>query len=140
MVSVMKRKVFIGGPILGVENEQSYRDIIAAICTRLGYEVVDPWRREKVLYKGDETCWWNNVSAKGFVQRDLEDVEKCDVVVAYMPHVSAGTCMELFHAKRNEKKVIVVSPMECLSPWIVVHSDKILRSFEELEQALQQVL
>ncbi len=132
----MKKKVFVSGPILGVENEQGYRDVVSEICGRLGFEVVDPWRRERVLYRGDEKCWWNNVPAKGFVQRDLEDVEKCDVVVAYMPHVSAGTCMELFHAKRKGKKVIVVTSMECLSPWIVVHSDRIVRGFEELEEVL----
>jgi len=134
----MKKKVFIAGPILGMEKEQGYRETVAEMCDRLGFEAIDPWRREKVLYKGDETCWWNNVPAKGFVQRDLEDVEKCDVVVAYMPHVSAGACMELFHAKRNGKTVLVVSSMECLSPWIIVYSDKILRSFEELEEALKQ--
>jgi hypothetical protein len=30
--------------------------------------------------------------------------------------------------------------MECLSPWIVVHSDVILKRFEELEEALKPML
>jgi len=133
------KKVFIAGPILGMETQQTYREVVGKICKKMGYEAVDPWRRERVLYKGDETCWWNSVPALGFVQRDLEDIEKCDVVVAYLPQLSAGTCMELFYAKRKGKKVVVVSEMECLSPWIVVHSDAIVKRFEELEDALAKV-
>jgi hypothetical protein len=53
-----------------------------------------------------------------------------------LPKLSAGTCMELFQAKRKGKKVIVVSEMECVSPWIVVHSDIILRNIEELKGVL----
>jgi nucleoside 2-deoxyribosyltransferase len=135
----MKKKVFISGPILGRETQQDYREVIGKICTKLGYETIDPWLRERVIYKGNEPCWWNNVPASGFVKRDLQDIDRCDVVIAYLPCLSAGTCMELFYAKRKEKKVIVVSEMECLSPWIVVHSDRILRGFEELEEALQQL-
>ena len=112
----MKKKVFIGGPILGMENNQEYRKIITKICVGLGFEVIDPWRREKVLYKGDETCWWTKCVPMDFVQRDLDDAERCDVMVVYLPKLSAGACMELFYAKRKGKKVIVVSGMECLSP------------------------
>jgi nucleoside 2-deoxyribosyltransferase len=135
----MKKKAFISGPIQGVENEQGYREAIGKICSRLGYETIDPWLREKTIYRGDEPCWWTKVPAAGFVGRDLEDIEKCDVLIAYLPKLSAGTCMELFYAKRKGKRVIVVSEMSCLSPWIVVHSDRILRSIEELEGALKQM-
>jgi len=91
-----------------------------------------------VIYRGDESCWWTKVPAAGFVERDLEDIEKCDMLIAYLPRLSAGTCMELFYAKRKGKKVITISGMDALSPWIVVHSDRILRSIEELEDALKQ--
>ncbi len=135
----MKKKAFISGPILGMENNQAYRDRIREICVKLGFEVIDPWRRERVLYKGDEQCWWSTVPVAGFVQRDLDDAEKCDVMIVYLPKLSAGACMELFYAKRKGKKVIVVSEMECLSPWILVHSDVILKSFNELEDALKKL-
>jgi len=69
----------------------------------------------------------------------LDDAEKCDVMIVYLPKLSAGACMELFYAKRKGKKVVVVSEMECLSPWIVVHSDVIVKRFEELEDALRQI-
>src|SRR5690554_5367366 len=101
------KKVFIAGPIQGVENLQKYRQIIGEICTRAGFEVIDPWQREKVLYRKDEPCWWNNVPATEFVQRDLDDAERCDFMVVYLPQLSAGACMELFYAKRKGKKIIV---------------------------------
>ena len=135
----MKKNVFISGPIQGMENNQAYRATIGKICTSLGFETIDPWLREKKLYRKDEPYWWTKVPAENFVQRDLADIEKCDVLIAYLPHLSAGACMELFYAKRKGKKVIVVSNMSRLSPWIVVHADKIVKSFEELKDALKQV-
>ena len=136
----MGKIVFISGPILGMENEQEYRVTITKICDRLGLQVIDPWRREKILYKGNEHCWWTKCVPMDFVQRDLDDADRCDIMVAYMPKLSAGACMEMFYAKRKGKKIIVVSGMECLSPWIVVHSDVIVKQFEELEDALKQLL
>jgi len=136
----MGKIVFISGPILGMENEQEYRVTITKICNRLGLQVIDPWRREKILYKGNEHCWWTKCMPMDFVQRDLDDADRCDIMVAYMPKLSAGACMEMFYAKRKGKKIIVVSGMECLSPWIAVHSDVIIKRFEELEDALKQLL
>ena len=135
----MKKKVFISGPILGMENDQGYRKPINEICTRLGFEVIDPWKREKILYKGDEICWWTKCVPTDFVQRDLDDADRCDIMVVYLPKLSAGACMELFYAKRKGKKIIVISEMECLSPWIVVHSDAIMKRIEDLEEALAKV-
>jgi len=135
----MKKKAFISGPILGMETNQGYRETITKICVKLGFDVIDPWHREKALYKGDEQWWWPKVPASGFVQRDLDDAERCDIMIVYLPKLSAGACMELFYAKCKGKKVIVVSEMECLSPWIVVHSDAIVKRFEELEDALKNV-
>ncbi len=134
----MKKTVFIAGPILGREENQTYREEITRICSRLGFEVIDPWNREKVLYKGNERCWWNTYETFDFVQRDLDDAERCDVMVVYFPILSAGACMEMFYAKRKGKKVIVVSELKCLSPWIVVHSDVIVKDFRQLEAALEK--
>jgi nucleoside 2-deoxyribosyltransferase len=134
----MKGKVFVSGPIQGVETEQSYRTAIRKICVKCGYEVVDPWERERIIYNGSEHGWWNRVPAAGFIRRDLEDIEKCDVLVAYLPKLSAGTCMELFYAKLKRKRTICISQIEDVSPWIVFHADIILRTIEELEKALHR--
>ncbi|MCL6579611.1 MAG: nucleoside 2-deoxyribosyltransferase [Candidatus Bathyarchaeota archaeon] len=134
----MKRKVFVSGPIQGMEKEQSYRNVIREICLRHGFEVVDPWEREKVIYSGTEDGWWNKVPAADFIKRDLEDVEKCDVLIAYLPTLSAGTCMELFYAKLKGKKTICICKIENPSPWITVHSDIILKDIGDLDKLLDQ--
>ncbi|MFB3889815.1 MAG: nucleoside 2-deoxyribosyltransferase [Candidatus Bathyarchaeia archaeon] len=135
----MKKTAFISGPIQGMETQQDYRQAISETCRRLGFEVIDPWQREKILYNKDEACWWNNVAAESFVQRDLDDADRCDVMIVYLPRLSAGACMELFYAKRKGKKVVVVSDMPCLSPWIVVHSDRIVKRLADVEQALREL-
>jgi len=135
----MKRQVFISGPILGMENNQQYRKTVGDICRQAGFDVIDPWNRERVLYNGTEDCWWNKVSTFDFVQRDLDDAERCDIMVVYMPKLSAGACMEMFYAKRKGKKIIMVSELDCLSPWIVVHSDIIVKGLGELSDALKKV-
>ena len=131
----MKKQVFISGPILGMEKNQEYRKTIGEIIVRAGFEVIDPWNREKILYKGDERCWWDKVPTFDFVQRDLDDADRCDIMVVFLPQLSAGACMELFYAKRKGKTIIVVSDIACLSPWIVAHSDVILKSVDQLEDA-----
>jgi nucleoside 2-deoxyribosyltransferase len=135
----MKKKAFISGPIQGMENNQEYRDVIGKMCDRLGFEVIDPWLREKMLYNREEQCWWVKVPPSGFVQRDLDDADRCDVMIVYLPKLSAGACMELFYAKRKGKKVVIVSDLECLSPWVVVHADVIVRTFGELEETLKHL-
>jgi nucleoside 2-deoxyribosyltransferase len=134
----LKRKAFISGPIQGVETEQSYRRVIREICVRCGYEPVDTWQREKIIHKGTELGWWRKVPVAGFIRRDLEDIEKCDVLIAYLPRLSAGMCMELFYAKLKGKKTICVCPLENPSPWIIVHSHTILKDADELEAALKR--
>ncbi len=134
------KKVFIGGPILGIEKHQDYRKTVTQITDKLGLEIIDPWKRERVLYNGTEECWWDKVPTFDFVQRDLDDADRCDIMVVYLPVLSAGACMEMFYAKRRGKKVIVVSPIKCLSPWIVYHSDMIIKGFDELEDILRKLL
>ena len=138
--ALMAKHVFISGPILGVEKQQDYRQTIAGICKKLGLEVIDPWKRERVLYNGTEECWWDKVPVFDFIQRDLDDEDRCNIMVVYLPILSAGACMEMFYAKRKGKKIIVVSEIKCLSPWIVFHSDKIVKSFSHLEDALIEFL
>jgi nucleoside 2-deoxyribosyltransferase len=133
-------KAFISGPIQGMEDHQEYREIIGEICSKLCFEVIDPWRREKVLYNKEEACWWDKVPAAGFVQRDLDDADRCDVMIVYLPRLSAGACMELFYAKRKGKKIVVISDMPCMSQWVVVHSDAVIKGFGELEAALKSLL
>lgn len=133
----VKLRAFISGPIQGRETRQSYRKVISRICVRCGYEPVDPWQREKIIYKGTERGWWEKVPPMDFIKRDLEDIEKCSVLIAYIPKLSAGTCMELFYAKMKGKKTISICRLRNPSPWITAHSDMVLKEIWQLENALE---
>jgi len=123
-----------------METRQDYRDRLRRLLLRYGYEPVDPWQRERVLYRGEAEEWWRNVSSKGFIQRDLEDIEKCDILVAYLPRVSAGTCMELFYARSRGKKTVTICRIKNPSPWIIAYSDIILKNIKEFDELLRRGL
>ena len=116
-----------------MESDQSYREAIRNICLRCGFEPVDPWLRERVIYRRGRA----EVSSFDFIRRDLEDIERCDILVAYMPRLSAGTCMELFYAKLKGKKTITICKIKDPSPWIIAHSDIIISDIRDLEKHLK---
>lgn len=136
--SSMARRVFISGPIQGVEEKQAYREKISALLIQYGYEPVDPWQREKVLYRGPPEGWWKRVPPRDFIKRDLEDIEGCDALIAYLPKLSAGTCMEIFYAKIKGKKTIVICRLKNPSPWIIEHADILIKNLRDLKEVLKK--
>jgi len=119
-----------------MEDNQSYRKVIRDICLRCDFEPIDPWLREKVLYRAGRVKKLD-ISSAGFIKRDLEDIEWCDILVAYLPRLSAGTCMELFYAKLRGKRTITICKLENPSPWIIFHSDVVLKEITDLEEYLK---
>ena len=119
-----------------MEDNQTYRKVIRDICLRCGFEPIDPWLREKVLYRAGRVKKLD-ISSAGFIKRDLEDIERCDILVAYLPRLSAGTCMELFYAKLRGKRTITICKLENPSPWIIFHSDVVLKEIMDLEEYLK---
>ncbi|MEM0253389.1 MAG: nucleoside 2-deoxyribosyltransferase [Candidatus Bathyarchaeia archaeon] len=133
----MKPKAFIAGPIQSMEEKQSYRDRISKILIQCGYEPVDPWRREKIVYTLKD---WSVIKQNmDFVKRDLEDIEKCDVLIAYLPKLSAGACMELFYAKLRGKRTICICRLRNPSPWIIAHSDILIKRISDLKGVLEKI-
>jgi len=135
----MKKKVFISGPIQDMEENQSYREALREICRRHGFKPIDPWLREKIFYRMGNARQTRGSEPFGFIKRDLEDIEHCDILVAYLPRLSAGTCMELFYAKLMGKKTVTICEIENPSPWITAHSDIILRRIEEFDDYLRKI-
>ena len=117
-----------------MEKRQSYRETINRIYREKGYVVIDPWEREKIIYRNLVKASMVNFN---FIQRGLEDIKNCDILVAYMPKLSAGTCMELFYAKHMGKRTICICRIKNPSPWIVAHSDKMISRIDELRNILR---
>ena len=128
-----KPRAYIAGPVKGLEENQEYRVTLAKILEKYGFEVFDPLKREKKFYAGIEYK-----DAFKLAKRDLLDLEYCELLVAYLPKVSAGTAIELHHAKvKGRKTVLICRDASGLSPWFKAYSDEIFRSLEEFEEALE---
>jgi len=127
-------RAYLAGPIQGMENKQDYREPLTNLLKARGFEVVDPWLREQAYYRGASS----REEALKLVKRDLLDLKRCEFVVAFLPKVSAGVAVEIYQAKQLGKKVLLVSSLENLSPWIYAHVDKVFPSLEKLEEFLEK--
>lgn len=109
------KKLYLAGPILDCNSAEA-RDWREDVKKQLGdvYEIGDPhdWTPE-------------DKSKPDFhhelVNRDLDYIRSCDVVLAYTWKASPGTSMELVYAKQFGVMSIVVDKTE--SPWIKAHAD-----------------
>jgi len=79
-----------------MEEDQSYRDVIREICKRHGFKPIDPWLREKVLYRVED-AYQRRSKLFDFIKRDLEDIERCDII----PFYNDGE-YHVFYLKREE--------------------------------------
>ena len=132
----MKGKIaYIAGPIQGYEDEQNYRDVIADILSKRNIGSIDPWKRETVVYDAKSDSH-DKSKIGAFIKMDLSDISRCDYYIAYLPVLSAGTCMEMFYAKMKGVKTITISKIENPSPWLVYHSDFMIKSINELDEIL----
>ncbi|MGP3668203.1 MAG: glycerophosphodiester phosphodiesterase family protein [Candidatus Bathyarchaeota archaeon] len=129
------KRVFVAGPIQGMEKKQAYRVKLKRILKNLGFEVLDAWEREKVFYRFNSK---RNTFPEGFIKRDLLDIGVSSLFVAYLPTLSAGTCMELFYARNLGKPTLTVCKLKNPSPWIVFHSTKIFSNLSGLQIFLEK--
>jgi glycerophosphoryl diester phosphodiesterase len=127
-------RAYIAGPIQGLEEKQEYREVLAGLLEECGFKPLDPWLREQAYYRS-LTADVNE--AYKLVRRDLLDLQYCELLVAYMPRLSAGVAMEIYHAKLKNKKVYLISPVKTLSPWLQAHTDKIFKTIREFEKFLK---
>jgi glycerophosphoryl diester phosphodiesterase len=126
-------RAYIAGPIQGLEEKQEYREVLAGLLQEYGFKPVDPWLREQAYYREPAA---NTGEAYKLVRRDLLDLQYCELMVAYMPRLSAGVAMEIYYAKSKGKKVYLISSMGDLSPWLLAHVDKVFKTIRELEEFL----
>ena len=98
------------------------------------FDFLDPMRRD---YRGRET---DPGVSKEIVKGDIVDLECCDVVLASALKPSWGTAMEIRSAYAElGKKVITVCPQDKPSPWLIEHSTKIVKTFEEAFEILKEL-
>lgn len=119
-------RIYLAGPIFGQDDTQAkgWRDQVKRNAAP--HTFLDPMRRD---CRGREA---NPGMAKLLVELDKRDVESCDVLLANMHTVSAGTCMEILLAWQLGKTVVVVWPDETpLSPWVRYHASAVVPTIDE---------
>jgi hypothetical protein len=121
--------VYLSGPIAG--------------CSR---EEIHGWRNEWIAHWGEEfvrnparRVWdqaydnWDNY--KEIIEADLDDIAESEVVLTKYDRPTNGTLMENVHGYMGAKLIVTVvenpEVYKNLSPWVIYHSDIIVRTFED---------
>jgi nucleoside 2-deoxyribosyltransferase len=121
-----RRRVYLAGPPFADE----YRRRAAELVHRLGWEPVDPMRRDfRGRTEGHET---------EIVEGDLAEIESCDAVLAAFTSPDEGTSMEAWHAHGLGKPVIVYTGGTPAHPWTVYVADGVFADLERAVAALER--
>jgi nucleoside 2-deoxyribosyltransferase len=128
-----QKKLYLSGPIMDENPElaKTWRERATAALQK-NFIILDPMRRN---FKDREVD-----SANEIVEFDLQDVRDADILLVNYNKTSIGTSMEVFYAAHDLGKFIVAfSPFafsEC-SPWMVRYCTKILPTFDQAIQYIQ---
>ncbi len=130
MTNHHKPRIYLSGPIRLCSNKErlSWRDSIIQRY-RDKYDFLDPTVRN---FNGDlDYSATISDKAKEIVEADLSDIRQADILLANIHKYSAGTLMEVFFAKNQNKTVVCVVPESCLNDiWIKYHSNLITTNFQ----------
>ncbi len=105
--------IYLAGPISG-ETEQGateWRDVISEHLTKVsdGLVGISPLRCEAPKEDGTYPVEVPYKMAHEVTAKNMLDVRRCDLMLAYLPKVSIGTLQEIGWAVGMGKTVIVVS-------------------------------
>jgi nucleoside 2-deoxyribosyltransferase len=117
-------KVYLAGPPFAEE----YRRRAAALLDQIGWEAVDPMRRD---YRGR-----TEGNEAEIVEGDLAEIESCDAVLAAFTSPDEGTAMEAWYAHAIGKPVIAYTAGTPAHPWTVYVADAVYDQLEDAVQAL----
>lgn len=125
--------VYLAGPINGTTDAEMHNwrnDLIKRLPNT---RFIDPTTRD---YRGTED---QNIAA--IVEHDKDDIDRCELVVAYCPKPSVGTSMEILYAWQQGQRVIVWAPPGApVSPWLRYHSHAIHQYAFQIEAAIASTL
>lgn len=98
-------RIFFAGPLTDLKNpettKQLYKDM-AKITESLGFEYF--W----AFLNGTDPIENPDVPAHEVYQRDIAELDKSDMMIAYVGEASTGTGMEIEHAFYTNKPVIIL--------------------------------
>lgn len=124
--------VFIAGVMQGSRQDdlidsQNYRlRIVEALQSHFPHtKVTDPWalHPESVAYDLEQTrtTFFSNTALAG----------EADLLIAYLPHASMGTAIEMWTAYHNHAYIVAITPMA--HNWVVrITANEVLPDLESL--------
>jgi nucleoside 2-deoxyribosyltransferase len=119
------KRVYLAGPPYAEE----YRRRASALVRELGWEPVDPLRRDfRGATEGREA---------EIVAGDLADIDSCDAVLAAFTAPDEGTAMEAWYARSRGKWIVAYTGGTPPHPWTVYVADAICADLEEAVRALR---
>jgi nucleoside 2-deoxyribosyltransferase len=119
-------RVYLAGPPYAEE----YRRRADALVRRLGWEPVDPMRRDfRGRTQGHEA---------EIVEGDLAEIASCDALLAAFTAPDEGTAMEAWHAHTLGKRVIAYTGGSPPHPWTVYVADVVCADLEDAVEALRR--
>jgi len=98
-------RIFFAGPLTDLHNpEQTKRfyEKIAKAAQEVGFEYF--W----AFLNGTDPIKNPEVASKDVYQRDIAELDKSDMMIAYMGEPSIGTGMEIEHAYYSHKPIIIL--------------------------------
>jgi nucleoside 2-deoxyribosyltransferase len=122
----MPPHVYLAGPPFAEE----YRRRAEALLRASGLEPVDPMRRDfRANTAGNEA---------EIVEGDLEDIRRCDAVLAAFTAPDEGTAMEAWYAHSLGKPVIAYTGGTPAHPWTAYVALEVHADLDEAVRALAQ--
>jgi nucleoside 2-deoxyribosyltransferase len=117
-------RVYLAGPPYAEE----YRRRAAALVRELGWEPVDPMRRD---FRGQTEGHEAEI-----VDGDLAEIDSCDAVLAAFTSPDEGTAMEAWYAHSLGKRVVAYTGGTPPHPWTVYVADAVHADLERAVGAL----
>lgn len=146
--------IYLAGPISFAEDLQDYRksltEGLCRICSK--FKIHDPWLREQTdIREINHTSELAGIEeakaiAEEVITRDLEEISKCDITLAYFFRIGVGTSMEIFWASRilGKPVIVIYTPteegVEGIPLWLYGHANLIFRSKRGLYNWLRKAL
>ena len=111
-------KVYLAGPI---PTQKKWREKITQSLKELNHEIIvfNPENFE------------NTYSPATIVNYDKSIIKKCDLLIANITRLSAGTSMEILYAWERDIPVLLIANKEIKNPWLIHHSSFIVKNLEE---------
>lgn len=125
-------KVYLCGPINGRSDDdcKTWREQVKTSLK----DFCDPMDRD---YRGREL---EPGIATEIVEKDKQDIRSCDVLLVYYDKPSVGTSMEILYAHNLALHIVLIDRSSSpLSPWLIYHSSKIVKTLDEALQWLESM-